>query len=203
MKQMNYKNGKIYKIICNITGKQYIGSTTQTLGQRLTKHRGYYRSRLKDPSMKSITSWEIMENGDYTIILIQDYPCDRKEQLLMRERFFIENMDCVNKLCPIRTIDETLESKRVYWSNRSPETKAERNVNHLCECGVSYQCHHKLRHQRSQKHIDFTGIQPPPIVPRTESLQKKVYTCECGSTLTYKSKIDHEKTKKHLKFLEQ
>jgi hypothetical protein len=34
----NYANGKIYKIVCNITGEQYIGATTQKLSQRLTCH---------------------------------------------------------------------------------------------------------------------------------------------------------------------
>tara|TARA_R110000772_G_scaffold268400_1_gene395280 strand:+ start:120 stop:725 length:606 start_codon:yes stop_codon:yes gene_type:complete len=201
---MDYKNGKIYKIVCNVTGKQYIGSTTQTLVQRLTKHRGYYRERLKDMLNRRLaSSWKIIENGDYRIILIQDYPCERKEQLLMRERFFIENLECVNKTCPIRSREEVLEFKRLEWHNRSDETKAIRSVRHLCECGSHYQSHHKHRHQRTKKHINFTGIQPPPIVPRTESIQKKVYTCECGTTLTYKNKTNHEKTKKHIKFLEQ
>jgi len=30
-----YKNGKIYRIVFNITGEQYIGSTCKTLKQRL------------------------------------------------------------------------------------------------------------------------------------------------------------------------
>ena len=35
----NYNDGKIYEIVCNITGERYIGSTIQTLSQRLAAHR--------------------------------------------------------------------------------------------------------------------------------------------------------------------
>mmetsp|Transcript_32665 Transcript_32665/g.38319 ORF Transcript_32665/g.38319 Transcript_32665/m.38319 type:complete len:103 (+) Transcript_32665:95-403(+) len=35
---VNYKNGKIYKIVCNETNEIYIGSTTQTLTDRLCQH---------------------------------------------------------------------------------------------------------------------------------------------------------------------
>ena len=31
-----YQEGKIYKIVCNITGEIYIGSTIKTLNDRLT-----------------------------------------------------------------------------------------------------------------------------------------------------------------------
>ena len=31
MENNKYVNGKIYRIVCNITGEQYIGSTIQSL----------------------------------------------------------------------------------------------------------------------------------------------------------------------------
>jgi len=37
---------------------------------------------------------------------MEDYLCERKEQLLSRERFWIENNDCVNKNFPTRTVKE-------------------------------------------------------------------------------------------------
>ena len=36
---VNYANGKIYRIVCNTTGKQYIGSTTRPLSERLNGHK--------------------------------------------------------------------------------------------------------------------------------------------------------------------
>ena len=41
---IDYSKGKVYKIVCNITGKIYVGSTTKEyLSQRLTLHRANYQ----------------------------------------------------------------------------------------------------------------------------------------------------------------
>ena len=98
----NYQNGKIYRIVCNETGEQYIGSTTQTLAQRLTQHKYY----------KNCNSTQIIERGNYAIVLIEDCPCANKEQLERRERYFIENMECVNYIIPTRTKKEYHQTYR-------------------------------------------------------------------------------------------
>ena len=115
---VNYQNGKIYRIVCNITGKQYIGSTISHLNTRLSQHKKSF----------SCTSIQVLENGDYNIVLIEDYPCERKEQLLQRERFFIETMECVNKKYPLRTRHEwyqdnkkRLIEKQLLWNNNNKD----------------------------------------------------------------------------------
>ena len=46
---VNYKNSKIYKIICNITQNEYYGSTTkQYLSSRLQQHKTQYHRWLND-----------------------------------------------------------------------------------------------------------------------------------------------------------
>jgi len=40
---VNYNNSKIYKIVCNVTGKQYISSTSVGLKKRLTGKRVDYK----------------------------------------------------------------------------------------------------------------------------------------------------------------
>ena len=94
---VNYNLGKIYKIVDNTNDNIYIGSTCEpTLSRRLAKHvsnfNGYKRG--KD---KFMTSFKILENGDYDIILIEDFPCDNKNQLFARERYWTDNINCVNK----------------------------------------------------------------------------------------------------------
>jgi len=96
----NYQLAKIYQLTCNITGQKYIGSTTQKLCRRLTGHVNDYKKG------KILTSGKIIANGKYSIILIEDYPCDNKENLLKRERFYIESIECVNKIIPTRTYAE-------------------------------------------------------------------------------------------------
>ena len=93
----NYQNGRIYQLTCNITGQKYIGSTTQKLCRRLTGHvTDYKRGRI-------MSSGKIIANGNYSIILIEEVDCDNKEQLLKRERFYIESIECINKQIPTRT----------------------------------------------------------------------------------------------------
>ena len=94
----DYQQGKIYKSECNVTGKVYIGSTCEPiLARRLTKHVGNYRCYLKGTS-NYISSFKIFENGDYCIVLLEKYPCDTKDELLARERYHTNNIDCVNKI---------------------------------------------------------------------------------------------------------
>lgn len=102
----DYANGKIYKIVCNITGEQYIGGTIQKLSQRLTTH---VVNKNKNNGCKSKN---IILRGDYQIVLIENYPCDNKEELAKKEREHIEANICVNKNIPTRTREEYIETNR-------------------------------------------------------------------------------------------
>jgi hypothetical protein len=68
----DYQKGKIYRIVCNITGLTYYGSTCEpTLARRLAKHVGNYK-RFKDGKEESyMTSYKVLEGGDYTIVLVE------------------------------------------------------------------------------------------------------------------------------------
>ena len=107
----DYSNGKVYKIVCNITGEQYFGSTTQKLSQRLSTHRSEYKRRIKCKSS------QIIERGDYKIVLCEKSPCENREQLKSIERKWIEENECVNKCMPIRSVEEKIELKREYTKN--------------------------------------------------------------------------------------
>ena len=74
-----YTNGKIYKISSRETSKIYIGSTTQKLSDRLTKHRNCIKAKTKCSSI------EIINYPDATITLIENYPCNTKKELEIRE----------------------------------------------------------------------------------------------------------------------
>jgi hypothetical protein len=115
----NYSNGKIYRIFCNKTGLQYYGSTTQSLAKRMGHHKTQYIRN------GNISSKLILENGDYEIVLVEDYPCERKEQLHQRERFYIETMECVNKQIPTRTDKQYREDNKEYNKIRNKQYREE------------------------------------------------------------------------------
>jgi len=107
-----YKNGKIYKIVDNTNENVYIGSTCEpTLARRLANHRRDYKEYLKGGSNHT-TSIKILENNDYSIVLLEEFPCETKDQLLARERFYIENNKCINKKIPNRTQKEYYEQNK-------------------------------------------------------------------------------------------
>ena len=65
-----YSNAKIYKIVDNTNGNIYIGSTCKKLCQRIAQHRTDYKNFLNGTN-HYITSFKILENGDYDIILLE------------------------------------------------------------------------------------------------------------------------------------
>ena len=105
---MDYKNGKIYKITSDSTNKIYIGSTCQPLSKRIADHRDSYKQFINNKRNRIITCYELIKLGDAIITLIEDFPCESKEQLHARERYYIElHKDiCVNKKIPTRTTKE-------------------------------------------------------------------------------------------------
>ena len=94
---------KIYKLIDNTNGNIYIGSTIQKyLSNRLSSHLWDCKTKNKH----GCVSREIIKNGDYKIELIEE--TDDKS----RERYWIENTDCINKNIPGRTIKEWKENNK-------------------------------------------------------------------------------------------
>ena len=115
----DYSKGKIYRIVCNTTGNVYFGSTSQDyLSQRLRKHVEEYNKYKEGKKNSGITSIQIIENGNYEIVLVEKYPCSSKEELHARERYYIENNDCVNKVIPTRTPKEYRQDNKDIISER-------------------------------------------------------------------------------------
>eukprot|EP01050_Picozoa_sp_SAG11_P021856 SAG11_NODE_3981_length_2121_cov_536.604847_3_plen_164_part_00 len=112
---VNYNNGKIYKIVCNITGLVYVGSTTKPrLSQRLASHVGAYkRYKRGEHDSNYVTSFKVLENNDYDIILLENVNCNCKDELFARERYYFDTIDCVNKMTPGRTHKEWLKTNAI------------------------------------------------------------------------------------------
>lgn len=89
----DYKDSKIYLIYSKTTKRGYVGSTINPLQTRLSKHITDYRGfkgLIKKRNYR--TSFEIFEDGNYNIYLLENYPCKNKDYLLKREQAWIERM---------------------------------------------------------------------------------------------------------------
>ena len=99
---VNYQQGKIYKIVDNTNGNVYIGSTCKkTLAERLSGHKARYNAwKLRPHNNSPMTSFKILENMNYDIMLIENYPCKSKDELFAREAYHINTIPCINKEIP-------------------------------------------------------------------------------------------------------
>jgi len=170
----DYSKGKIYKLVCNKTGLTYYGSTTETLSIRKAKHKCSFKTK-----KHCCSSSEIIKNEDFYIVLLEDYPCERKEQLEARERWYIENNECVNKKIPTRSYKEYYEENKEEINKRNCEY-AKKNRTFCNE--ISIKSYYKNKEKINEK-------------------AKETMKCECGSIFRKVDKSKHYKTKKHLEHL--
>jgi predicted GIY-YIG superfamily endonuclease len=91
----NYLNGKIYKLVSSQTSNIYIGSTTQPLALRLREHLTGYNGKGDYTSAN-----KILQYGDVTIELIEEYPTTSAFYLELKEAHWIKQLDCVNERIP-------------------------------------------------------------------------------------------------------
>ena len=114
------QNGKIYVIICNKTGLKYYGSTTISLSMRLSIHK-----YMMNKTTNNLSSFEVLKNNDYKIELVENFPCQSKDDLFEREKYYIQNNECTNKRIPSRGIkewyndnkNEILQQKKEYYQS--------------------------------------------------------------------------------------
>jgi hypothetical protein len=173
----NYSRGKIYKIVCRKTGKQYIGSTTEpTLARRLAGHVSNLK-RWKKGKFNFVSSFTILEENDYYIELVELVPCSSRDELKVRERFHIQNNECVNKAIPLRTEKEWKEENREQINEKAKEYY-EKNKEQIAEKNKEY--YEKNKEQISKK-----------------------FDCQCGGKYTFQCKKTHEKSIKHQNYLKE
>jgi hypothetical protein len=153
----DYQLGKIYKIECNVTGKVYIGSTCEPiLARRLAGHITDYKRYLKG-TYHYISSFKIFENRDYCIVLLEKYPCDTKDELLARERYWTNSIDCINQRKGQGMLNELGKKGfgKYYREKNKDMIHAKKNEKHNCTCGGKYTVAHKQKHIRTAKHQQY------------------------------------------------
>ena len=168
-KTRNYQKGKIYSIRSFQTDKVYYGSTTQSLSKRLSTHKAHYKIYLNGKH-NYITSYEIIKYDDNYIELVELFPCTSRSELDQREGQIIRaNGDAINKNIAGKGVNVMVE--RVAHINHEPATKKQINnakyyknnvlyimAKHDCVCGGKYSSNHKLKHQRTNKHVNFISL---------------------------------------------
>ena len=52
----------------------------------------------------------VLYEDNLEIFLIESYPCNSKDELIARERYYIETMECVNKTMKQREVLQLMKS---------------------------------------------------------------------------------------------
>ena len=180
---VNYQQAKIYKIECNISKKIYIGSTCKkTIAERMSQHRSDYKHYLND-NFHYVSSFDIIKDEDYDIILIESYPCNSKDELYSRERYWTNELDCINRYKNqglqielgekeykkeyyeqnkdkiLKYHEEYYEANKEFFKEYFKEyrdiNKDKINEKHKCECGGLYTNSNKAQHTKTNKHQNY------------------------------------------------
>jgi len=193
-----YTNGKIYKIVSPNTEKIYIGSTTQKLNRRLSKHEG--------SSSLYCSSKEIIILGGSKIELIEDYPCNNKKELLEREQFYIDlyKTICVNKNNTIMDENSKKQYHKTYYEKNKEDIQAYKKTyrENNRENIQAYKENNKEAIRAYEK--DYREKNKEAMQAYKKAYNEKHsdrINCGCGGKYTLMGKSRHEKTKKHLKFI--
>ena len=165
----DYKKGKIYKIECQETNRIYIGSTCQpTVAGRLRGHVQSLRY-YKNGTHSYVSSFSILETGNYKCLLVCNYPCNTKDELTTKEAEYIRQYrnddmyECVNMCIPGRTDAEYRKDnaeKIKQYDKQYRKDNAEKIKGKVqCGCGGKYTMVNKARHERSKKHMKWEATQ--------------------------------------------
>lgn len=121
MAENKYSNGRVYYIENLVTNEKYVGSTTKPLERRFSDHKACLKAG-KDKNRKIYAAIEEHGIQNFDINLIEEYPCNSKKELRLREAHYIMLFDTIehgyNKNLPIVDVDEKTYKYEWYESNK-------------------------------------------------------------------------------------
>ena len=110
----DYQNSKIYKLVSNKTTDIYIGSCLMRLSTRLSQH--------KFKSNTAISRKLFTDDSIITIVLLENFACNTKNELKARELHHITTNNCINVnkpfVCDIPYSDIKAYSKEYNQANK-------------------------------------------------------------------------------------
>jgi hypothetical protein len=179
----NYQNGKCYKI--EVDGECYVGSTCQKLCKRMCGHRHNCKTRNKDWNYLLYDAIDKRGGWDnVAITLLEDFPCDTKEQLHARERYWFNIVQpTLNRKIPTRSQSEytrdTKQKKQQYDKEyrSNPQYKIKRKQKRL----------ENVEHYRKKENNYYKK--------NKETINKKCVCPFCCKDIFFKDRIRHVRNK--------
>lgn len=185
----DYNEGKIYLLKSKQTDKVYVGSTTQSLAKRMRGHRNIYQENISTGDKSGHSSLKLLKYDDVYIRLLEEYPCESRKELTMREGYWIKNYKgrAVNFLNA-----GTGTGKDWYENNKDMHNK----------CTREWYANNKDKHHALSKNYYEEHKQQLSEKRKAQREAKSNYvTCECGVKCKEYTLRYHIKTKGHQNYL--
>ena len=188
---MDYKKTFIYKITCKNESilDCYVGHSTN-FEYRKKQHQ-YNLTSEKCKAYKYRIYEFIRSNGywnNFKMEIIEHYPCENKQQALLREKHFQKLLNAELGIKAERTKEEEIIYKAQWFQDNKERIKEKNSEMYVCGCGASIQICEKIRHEKSKTHKCFMENKQIWLYP---------YTCGCGKVVLSK-KSRHDKTIFHI-----
>lgn len=169
--------GFVYLLEHKDTDKIYVGSTKQTIQQRVYDHTKHYKR-----NHSYCTSYELIKYGDDGLnwIELEKVEYDDEEDLRKAERYWFDIYKeefgelLINEKLPFRSNDEKIkycnDMNRKWYGENKKKIQAQRKQHRennrdkinakkrepvLCECGFYSTSSHISRHRRTKKHFEL------------------------------------------------
>lgn len=201
-------NGKVYKIepVCeHDEGDLYIGSTFEVrLSRRMDKHRSGYKAWKSDNVGGHVRSYDLFDKcgiENCHIILIETVYANSRDELELRESYYIQICKCVNKLIPMRgkKLGKSAYNKLYYKENMNRIQQNQKKYS------KTYQSKHKeyirdywkIYEIENKEHLDEYRMQYRE--KNKNKINLKITCPFCNCNLTKRHLKLHEQSLKHLK----
>lgn len=211
-KMADYSKAKIYQIKNTINDDIYVGSTCAPLATRMTKHK-YNGTRDKGHALFNLFA----EHGvdKFYIELIEEYPCNTKQDLLAREGHYIRERGTINKRIAGRTRtqwheehkeEQATKNKEWYTAHREErklknKEYREANKEYLKEKSKEYKEANKDRIAEYKK--QWADDNKERLQAKHAEYWHTEIDCECGMKIKRNGKWHHMKSKKHVELMKQ
>ena len=193
-----YQSVKIYRIVAEGGDECYYGSTIQRLEARLRGHVGHYeRKRRGNHSHGEVSVYALFDKygvENRRIELVEDCPCNTKEELLMVEKHYIKNNPCLNKNVPLRKFKEWVEDNRDDYLNHKRGFYQEHR-HELIQKAIE-------RRGRNREHyLEYMREYNAKNKERLSAMKAEKVVCECGSVVSKRHKTRHYTSDRHQQYL--
>ena len=132
------------------------------LSQRMDNHRKDYKLYKVGKRKNGLTVFDIFDKfgiENCVIELLELVNCNSKDELLVREAYYIRTLKCVNKVIPLRSKqqydrdnrDNCNKNNRIYREKH----KEKLHLKTKCSCGGTYTPTHKTRHLKTILHTQY------------------------------------------------